>query len=295
MSKYTRNIEEKIRTLLKEKYGNDDFKFININEKSNYNKEYLNKFHYIFKTGEGKIFLWNNYIFLDIDYTNLNKEDFNNEELNFFKEMKSVKENNVKKYGFEVCESININKEIETERLILKPFNNELENEYNNYILNNKGVFENYYQMDYVDRCINMIFRPLMFAITSKDNNEFIGSIGFNSKNDCLYYVEYLIKLKYRKRGYAKEALLKLIDKIKSKELKVLLPTCKELIYDEISPDIKCLAITTEQSNISSQALAKSAGFIKTGTLLFETKFKNKYHDLVVYHLVINDDRDVKE
>lgn len=134
---------------------------------------------------------------------------------------------------------------------------------------------------------------PLGFALVLKDGGEFIGSVAITDSNKYLYNVEYFIKKEYRNKGYAKEACKVLIEKIKSKELKVLEAPIKEGVFDEVPPDIRCLKISTSKENIASQSLALSLGFEYAGTVLFEREFKGNYIDEVVYYMVINDNRKI--
>ena len=292
--------KEKIDELLEEKfdcYYFDVDPLFNTTDKELYEKT-LNMFHYIFSLGEeGKIYLWNKFVNLTDLFDQINKEDYSNEEIVLFNDLVKVNEGNFLKYGIN-DERVNINKEIESSRLLIKPYDEDLCLLYNEYFYDNKDEYENFYGMEYgnngdfiVD--FRMKRRPLGFALVLKDSGEFIGSVAITDINKYLYNVEYFIKKEYRNKGYAKEACKVLIEKIKSKELKVLESQIKECVFDEVPPDIRCLKISTSKENIASQSLALSLGFEYAGTVLFEREFKGNYIDEVVYYMVINDNRKI--
>lgn len=118
-----------------------------------------------------------------------------------------------------MSKDININKPIETNRLILKAFNEETSKLYDEYFYQNKDEFENYYSLEYGDsfKHCNMNEKPLGFAIFLKNSNTPIGSIGFTNQDNALYNVDYFIKKEYRRNGYAFEALNELINQLKLK------------------------------------------------------------------------------
>lgn len=95
-----------------------------------------------------------------------------------------------------MSKDININKPIETNRLILKAFNEETSKLYDEYFYQNKDEFENYYGLEYSDsfeHCY-MNEKPLGFAIFLKNSNTPIGSICFTNRDNALYNVEYFVK-----------------------------------------------------------------------------------------------------
>jgi len=292
------NVE--INKLLEEKFGYSDFSagaLFSTNDKELYKKT-LNMFNYIFSLGEeGKIFLWNKFAYYVDMFDQINKEDISNEGIELFDDLVKLSEENFLKYGT-YDQRVNINKEIESSRLLIKPYDENLSFLYNEYFHDNKDEYENFYNMEYRmigDTIIDfrMRRRPLGFALVLKDSGEFIGSVAITDINKYLYNVEYFIKKEYRNKGYAKEACKVLIEKIKSKELKVLESPIKEGVFDEVPPDIRCLKIFASKENIASQSLALSLGFEYAGTLLFEKEFKGNYIDEVVYYMVINDNRKI--
>lgn len=296
--------KEKFDELLEEKfdcYYFDVDSLFDTTDKELYEKT-LNMFHYIFSLGEeGKIYLWNKFVNLTDFFDQINKEDYSNEEIELFNDLAKVSEENFSKYGTN-NPRVNINKEIESSRLLIKPYDWDLNFLYNEYFHDNKDEYENFYGTEYrtkdgkkADFIVNLHMNrcPLGFALVLKDSGEFIGSVVITDIKKYLYNVEYFIKKEYRNRGYAKEACKVLIEKIKSKELKVLEAPIKEGVFDEVAPDIRCLKIFAFKDNIASQSLALSLGFEYAGTLLFEKEFKGNYIDEVVYYMVINDNRKI--
>ena len=296
--------KEKIDELLEEKfdcYYFDVDPLFNTTDKELYEKT-LNMFHYIFSLGEeGKIFLWNKFAYLVDMFDLITKEDYSNEEIELFNDLVKASKENFLKYGT-YDQRVNINKEIETSRLLIKPYDEDLSFVYNEYFHDNIDEYENFYGTEYRtksgkvgDSIVNLRMSrcPLGFALVLKDSEEFIGSVAITDINKYLYNVEYFIKKEYRNKGYAKEACKLLIEKIKSKELKILESPIKECIFDEVPPDIMCLKIFTAKENTASQSLALSLGFEYAGTLLFEKEFKGNYIDEVVYYIVINENRKI--
>ncbi len=283
-------VEEKVKDMFNFYFWMPDL----LNRQGDEYNDSLNAFHYIFSLGEdGKTYLWNKYITINSPLSDFYESDFTNDELEFFKSIKEAKQDAINKYG-SLSKDVNINKPIETNRLILKAFNEETSKLYDEYFYQNKDEFENYYSLDYGDsfKYCHMNERPLGFAIFLKNSNIPIGSICFtNFDNDALYNVEYFVKKEYRRNGYAFEALIELINQLKLDSLFVLSETLRECVFDVVNPDIRCLKIKTEITNTSSQKLAEKAGFTRYGTLLFSGLYKNKYYDEVVYYLVLNEDR----
>jgi RimJ/RimL family protein N-acetyltransferase len=253
----------------------------------------LNIFHYIFTLGDdGKTYLWNEYVNGDYKLSEFCENDFNNDELIFLKSIEEAKKDAINKYGY-LTNEININKPIETDRLILKAFNLRSSIAYDKYFYENQDEFKKYYRVDYgYDVCSqHMNRRPLSFAIFLKDGNIQIGSVCFTDRGNTRYNVEYFIIKEYRNKGYAYEALNCLIDEVKNNRLFILKNTLRNCVFDVIHPNIRCLQITTGINNIASQKMAEKAGFTKCGTLLFQYSYDNKYCDEIVYYLVLNEDR----
>lgn len=289
-------IEKEIERRIVEKFEINRFCINNIGanfkDRKHYN-ENLAIFHYIFSIGDiGKTFLWNNYIYWEMSPSDFCEEVFSKEEMDFFLSIEETKRKTIEKYGL-CSKDININKPVETQRLILKAFDENTSKEYDDCFYHNKDEFEDYYKHEYKNEFENcyMQFRPLMFAIFLKDSNELIGSIGLNNRNDALYNVEYFIKSDYRRNGYALEAVNELIFRVKGKSLSVLSDTVRDCVFEVVCPDIRCLMIRNDIENIASQRIAEKVGFKKAGTLLFSFLFKNKYYDENVYYLQLSSNK----
>ena len=106
-------------------------------------------FHYIFSLGEeGKIFLWNKFAYLVDMFDLTTKEDYSNEEIELFNDLVKVSKENFLKYRT-YDQRVNINKEIETSRLLIKPYDEDLSFVYNEYFHDNKDEYKNFYCTEY--------------------------------------------------------------------------------------------------------------------------------------------------
>lgn len=299
--KHIYSIDEKIIEKVYEKF-NTYFRMRYLTNKKSENYDiHLDMFHYIFNLGDdGKTYLWNEYIAYEYELSQFCQSDFNDDEINFLKSIEAAKQDTINKYG-SLTKHHNINKPIESNRLILKAFNKETSKSYDDYFYANKEEFKKYYRDDYDNTIISfdMDKRSLGFAIFLKESNTQIGSICLTEEgknvladNDTvLYNVEYFITKEYRNKGYAYEALTSLINQIKTNNLFVLSETFRKCVYNVIHPDIRCLQIGTSTENIASQRIAEKSGFKKYGILLFSRSYDNKYYDDVIYYLVLNEDR----
>lgn len=121
-----------------------------------------------------------------------------------------------------------------------------------------------------------------------KDTNELIGHVGMDRINDFkVGTVTYYIFKKYRNKGYAKEALNKLIKLAFNNELKCYEKTVREDYYRLKIVNCEMLIAYTDVNNLSSQKLLESCGFEKSGILHRSDKLKDKYIDDYRYELMI--------
>ena len=143
--------QRKIDKLLEEEFGYSDFgagALFSTNDKELYKKT-LNMFHYAFSLGEeGKIFLWNKFAYLVDMFDLITKEDYSNEEIELFNDLVKVSKENFLKNGT-YDQRVNINKEIETSRLLIKPYDEDLSFVYNEYFHDNKDEYKNFYCTEY--------------------------------------------------------------------------------------------------------------------------------------------------
>lgn len=194
-------ILKKIILKLEEKFGDQFFSCSYLFNKNDVelHKEIFDKFHYIFSLKEeGKTYLWNRFVSKNYYEKEFEKEEFTKEELTFINDIKNVINNDIIKYGV-IHNGANINKEIKTSRLIIKAFNDEINEQYHDYFKHNKEEYDNFYNDEYKNSNYieNMTIFPLGFALLLKETNELIGHIGFTNINECLYNLEYFIKKEY--------------------------------------------------------------------------------------------------
>lgn len=252
----------------------------------------LNAFKFLFnKDDKCMTYLWNELWYYAISME-IDINDFSKEEVLFVNSIKNYYLENTKKYGSNYTCNKNINKSIETENLILKPYDSDLNKLYLNYFKENQQEFVNYYYADYDDnyakRLCSQDDSKLAFAIFLKKDNIFIGSIALNMlRSNCVYNLEYYIIPEYRKKGYAFEASSKLISMAKNKELIILEETIKKGVYKESFVDIKCIELKINTINEASIKLAKKLNFIYSGKMLYCYQYKNNNYDGYIYDYLI--------
>ena len=286
-------IIEKIDKIVSEKFGMVQFDGYCLipygSEPDDTYKPTLEVFKYLFSMGEEcKIYLWEKFFYVvdveeSIERVEKN-DDFTEEEKQFFRYIYQANENSFIPG--------NINKDIETERLILTPFNEELNNKYIDFLINNSKEFENYYQKDYVKIDIKngcgQLYKPLSFAILLKDTRELIGSVALTEKfTQGVYNLEYIIFPDYRRKGFVYEAVSTLIDKVKNKELLVAEETLRRRVYNNITPNIVCVVANIRENNIPSLSLIEKLGFTFDGKTPFAFYTKGQYHTSRNYHMEI--------
>lgn len=173
----------------------------------------------------------------------------------------------------------NSSNSFETERLIIKPFNTsniEESAKLVKYIREQDKANEDFcYSLENIEMCI-----VISFGIYEKKSNDLIGTIGlYSGQRFYQQYIrdfdnverqlQYYIKQNYRGKGFAKEALLALIEQIKKRRLS----SNGEFKYCDIvstqKPKIKLLKIGCSFDNIGSQKLALTCGFVDCGIHTF--------------------------
>ena len=297
ISKQKNAIEQKFSVLLYKKF---DAGYLSLNaltdkegkETEKY-KLNLKMFKYLFrlKDKDARVFLWNSYYpdVVSLDRVVLDKKDFTQDELKFFNEMFSYHKNFKKKYGDHVYNKFNINKIIETSRLILKPYDNELNKQYNDYFIKNKKEYEKYYGREYnevdISTFCNPQYKQLFFAVILKETNEYIGNVGLEEMNQLKYNIEYYIMPKHRKKGYAFEALQEVLKLVYNKKLLILSNSILDGVYSKTHLNIKCISAWVNSSNVASIKLLEKLGFKKDGVLKYDREFYDEFMDTVVYTL----------
>ena len=116
---------------------------------------------------------------------------------------------------------MNTGKIIETKNLLLKPGNNATDNKPFIEMLRNDGnfkdfcglpfsekhlgMFEDYFEHSENDQCI--------FSIYPKENDIFIGYVGFHREHNG-YELEFYIAKDYRRKGFCEEACIAMINEL---------------------------------------------------------------------------------
>jgi len=288
-------IETKVENIIKQKFNDKYFDahiLTNNREDENYQQQ-VEIFKYLFnqKNKDAEIYLWNNvYDYVAYSQENpIKKDDFTKEENDFFEEIIKYRKNFVKKYGERYDNRFNCNKLIKTLRLVLQPYDENLDREYNNYFLKHKDEYEKFYGVEYSKDSVNRSTHPkdgqLYFAILLKQNREFIGSIALSEINSAKCNIEYFIKPEYRKNGYAFEAVGEILKQLFKNKLVRLKETIKYSVYKKIKINKNCVSARVDINNISSTKLLEKLGFKKDGILKYDGEIKGKFYDSAVYTL----------
>ena len=267
---YVRSIESKRRKIkkdaelfLQDNGGSSDIYFFNFDKENESYGDDVKKFKLLFNNGYEAV-LWNSLIH-NIFLESLNKTDFTNEEWNFLTKVSN--EDEYKTYGKE-----NLNPEIETERLILSLPTEERREKIEEFFNSNPEEFFEYVGHEYEPgACFGLLeFRiSHLFYLIEKDSKELIGYIAFKGECDFIgvYNLEYFILPKFRKKGYASEALKILIEKAFIGDLIEARETILENILEIKNAIFDIIYIKTKHTNQASIALAEKLGFAYDGKI----------------------------
>ena len=243
-------IEQRIR----EKY-NISFSFIELNT-----DDEVKDFKYLFNNNDPKckIFLWN-----AISYTKLNeveKEKFTDEEYHFITQRLDFRDRYKGGMIFK-----NSNKNISTERLILKPATDpSMLVKYRMHLIAD-GDFLLYTGYKLNREQLNMcnLDRPYCFAVCEKTTGNMVGMVGLDGYDEVRHMaiMEWYTFKQYRCMGYAKEAVVALAKAFFEKKLfewraKLMVDT-----YKKHYANADLIRVNIRASNIASQNLAKACGF----------------------------------
>lgn len=172
--------------------------------------------------------------------------------------------------------------ELQTERLILRKINDDDAMMLYNNIYNNFEWHKFYYQLpfDSFEEYQQLVFKykdwyaignHFRWGIVEKTSNEIIGIVQLHSKdnlnNSCK--IGYIIGYHHNKRGYATEAVKKVIDF-----------AFNVVGYHRLEADIV-------EENVDSIKLAESVGMYCESTKQESYKVKNKYYNQKVYVLLL--------
>lgn len=122
---------------------------------------------------------------------------------------------------------MNTGTKLETDNLYLLPGSNARDNEPFLRMLRDDGDFRDFcgidfsekYLMEFNDYFERSDHEQCMYAIFTKDDDEYIGYVGFHSEEN--YEIEFYIARPYRKKGYCEEACKKVISLIFSDGISV--------------------------------------------------------------------------
>lgn len=264
-------IEKKYDKILEEEMNVDPYDLDNLVYADDKNEEYfaiLNAFKSLFSRGEeAQIYLWNK-LFRRIDCSNLeemDKADFSAEEWQLLESIAKAYQAYRERNGAFCCNR-NINRQIETDRLVLTTYNEELNNRYIDFFTQHPDEYERYYGLEYDEKIIgyncNPIKRNLTFAVLLKKTKEFIGSVALTEQNSgAQYNLEYFTMPEHRQKGYAREAVQRLIDEAFNDKLIIVEETVREGVFNQAHPPIGCIIAQIVTTNEPSIKFIEKLGF----------------------------------
>lgn len=288
-------INNRIEEIIEQKYPGDIFNAYYLTLIEDKDADYvkaLEIFKYLFQLGgEAHVFLWNEMWTYFSDDPKLDEKDYSKEELEFIRSINKFYIQECKKHGEGYSDIRNINKPIESSRLIIKPYDADLNSKYVVFLINNPKEFETFYGKEFnkedIPHYCGQKTRKLSFAITTKEGY-FIGSVALElMRCDCLYNLEYFIMPEYRHKGYAFEAVSRIIDAAQNKSLYILDETIRYGVYEVKDANIRCIEARTSIDNYPSKALLKKCGFELYGKIPYFDKFKDTYIEAEQYDLLI--------
>lgn len=275
--KKIRYVEQKACRLIKKELGIEiNYLNIELNPKSSEYENELKCFRLLFvqTNSDYKLALWNGLCFVS---RNIEKSDFNEEELAYLEKRIAAQENLRFPY------SENVNKPFNSKRLKFRiPEDNDLKIYHQH--LKSDGDFSMF-------TCINCnrknikkfnFERPFCYTIVEKKSNNMIGYVAmiwdkFEHDKAKITRLEYYIFKPYRNNGYAKETILAFLDKAFSGCLLELVETNYSRIYKNRKAKIELVRAQIRNDNIPSRRLVESCGFIHTGTLRRDFVVEDKY------------------
>lgn len=170
---------------------------------------------------------------------------------------------------------------LETQRLIIKPNNNVSSNELSKYIYTYDKSNNDFSKFVANHSYLNNI----IFVLTLKETKIDIGFVGlqYSSKEGC-YYLNYYMKKKYRKHGYAKEGVKEVLKAIKDNKIVIYGEINRAFVYEEKTLDIKFLKLIVDEGNVASFNTAKAVGFNYEGRIIqyINEKYEMKHNFLLL-------------
>lgn len=241
----------------------NDINFFQFDKENEDYEDNLKKFKLLFDNGYDVV-LWNSLIH-NVSLEALNKNDFTNEEWDFLKKVSN--EDRYKISGNE-----NLNAEIETDRLVLCLPSEEKKEKFEEFFNSNPEEFFEYVGHEYEPgACFGLLEFKIshLFYLMEKENNELVGYIALKGQCDFVgvYNLEYFIFPKFRKKGYASEALNVLIKKAFNGDLIESRETIFENKLEVKKAIFDIIYIKTKHTNQGSIALADKLGFTYDGKI----------------------------
>ena len=289
-------IDLKYNDIVRKKFNIDPYGVRDIISTTEKNESYfarLNVFKWLFvQSKEAQIYLWNQFYYIISSYTlaKVDKNDFSAEEWQFLKSIEKAHLNYLnteKKYDEDVSFG-NINGKIETDRLILTPFNEELNDKCNNFFMQYKEEYERFYGNELNEEVIRFDYSGrLHFAILLKETKEFVGFTKLDDyvDNDALCDLECYIMPNHRQKGYAHETVQRLIDEAFHDGLVILEEDIREGVFTEVRPQIRCIAAQIDTNDEISIKFIEKLGFKRDGILRFQRRLRGNYLHYYVYTL----------
>ena len=171
---------------------------------------------------------------------------------------------------------------LETQRLIIKPNNKVSSNELSKYIYTYDKSNNDFSKFVANHSYLNNI----IFVLTLKETKIDIGFVGlqYSSKEGC-YYLNYYMKKKYRKHGYAKEGVKEVLKAIKDNKIVIYGAINRAFVYEEKTLDIKFLKLIVDEGNVASFNTAKAVGFNYEGRIIqyINEKYEMKHNFLLLF------------
>lgn len=230
-------------------------------EQRNYQKD-VQKFKLLFNNGH-EIALWNALV-EDISIDNINKDDFSAQEWSFIRHVSIVHQT--------VNQTNNINSEIKTKRLRLLPSSSICEQCLTDFWRKNNEEFFEYTNEEYIEdgeKALLHYKNEQMFYLVDKQSEKTIGYIALKCQSYFakVYNIEYFILPNFRQKGYATEALSKLIKAAFNGWLVCEKETIRLGIYEQEKAQFALIRLKARHTNQASIHLAQKLGFSYDGMI----------------------------
>lgn len=216
-----------------------------------------------------KIALWNEIAFMATRDDGFCEEDFSKEEYSFILSAQKAR----------ITDSYdeNVNKPMLTNRLILRKISEE-DCKILAYHYKNDGDFILFTGEKPTKRAILKYANrrwEMYFTMVSRETNKPVGYIGlYLIESESTAYIEYYVFKEYRRKGYCKEAINKIVDMTFKNKMYVPVETIWKYVYKRKAIKVNAIRVKVKIKNTGSIKTVESCGFIEEGILhktLFET------------------------